>query len=147
MTKLPDNPGSPSPDEDGRSLQFNIHGDLHYTPNDIAELRRLANEHPDLAKAVVSGRHDLAVREENTVRLGMVVTASLATVIVLVAGFTFVGLGWWQSICFVAALIGVSHILRTVLKGEFSDTSWFAKFLSAGTKGEEKKSTNSETEG
>ena len=43
--------------------------------------------------------------------------------------WTLVSLGWWQSIMFVASLLGISHVLRTVLKGEFSDTSWFGQIM------------------
>ncbi len=38
--------------------------------------------------------------------------------------FRVVKWGWWQSLLFILIMLGVSHLLRVTLKGEWSDTSW-----------------------
>lgn len=134
MTSLPEGRSSNGRDGTrgagaGPSYDVTIHGDVHLTPNDIAELRRLADSHPDLAAQVVKDRRDLAVLDNNTERLGMILAVLLGVSLIVGASVTLVKLGWWQSTMFVAALLGISHVLRTILKGEFSDTSWFGQIL------------------
>ena len=134
MTTLPDSTavdGGTGGGEGGRRPTYDvqIHGDVHYTPNDIAELRKLADDHPDLAKQIVHDRRLFAVLESNTERLGMFFAIVLGIALVAGTSYTLVRLGWWQSIMFVAALLGISHVLRTLLKGEFSDTSWFGRIM------------------
>ena len=111
-----------------------IQGDVHLTPNDIAELRKLADSHPDLAKQIVDDRREFVVIDNNTTRLGMILAIILGVALVIGTSYTLVKLGWWQSIMFVGALLGISHILRTLLKGEFSDTSWFGQIMSGRPK-------------
>ena len=116
------------------STDVNIYGDLHYQANDIAELRKLADSHPDLAAQISADRHKEFIVAERTERLGMALAVVFGVVLILGTSWTLVKLGWWQSLMFVAALLGISHVLRTVLKGEFSDTSWFGKILTGKVK-------------
>lgn len=139
MTNPPLDPSSENEDgarseSSGPSYELTIQGDVHYSPNDIAELRKLAESHPDLAKQVVKDRRDFVVLDNNTERLGMVLATVLGVVLIVGASVTLVKLGWWQSIMFVAALLGISHVLRTILKGEFSDTSWFGQIMTSKPK-------------
>lgn len=130
MTKPPSKPNSG--DESGPQsphYNVNIQGGLHLTSNDIAELRKLADSHPDLAKQLATDRHSEAVLRQNTERLGMVLAVVFGVALIGGTSLTLVQLGWWQSIMFVGALLGISHILRTILKGEFSETSWFGAIL------------------
>jgi len=115
-------------------LNLNVKGDLHLQPNDIAELRKLADSHPELAQQIANDRRDQTVLENNTERLGMLFAAVLGIVLIVGTSLTLISLGWWQSIMFVAALLGISHILRTLLKGEFSDTSWFGQVMKGTAK-------------
>jgi len=101
----------------------------NYVANDISELRKLADDHPELAKQIVSDRSAQATLELNTERLGMILAVAFGIVLIAGTSVTLIQLGWWQSIMFVASLLGISHVLRTLLKGEFSDTSWFGKLM------------------
>lgn len=126
---LPDK-GIPKSDnqQNGNTLSVNV-DTLNYQANDIAELRKLADNHPELAQQIINDRRHESEMAENSYRLGVVLTSILAIVILGVASWTLINLGWWQSIMFVAAMLGISHILRVILKGEFSETSWFGKIL------------------
>jgi len=79
------------------------------------------------------------VLENNTERLGMVLAVVLGVALILGTSWTLINLGWWQSIMFVAALLGISHILRTLLTGEFSDTSWFGRIMKGASKSKDDK--------
>jgi len=52
MTNLPrkNNGGSSQGKKPNSTHDVIIQGDVHLTPNDIAELRKLTDSHPDLAK-------------------------------------------------------------------------------------------------
>lgn len=147
MTNLPRDPSFQNEDgarngSSGPSYDVTIQGDVHLTPNDISELRKLADTHPDLAKQIVKDRREFVVLDNNTERLGMVLAVFLGFALVAGTSYTLVQLGWWQSIMFVGALLGISHVLRTILKGEFSDTSWFGQIMT----GRPKKDVDGKTE-
>ncbi len=92
-------------------------------------MKKLADNHPELADKITNDRLKIVLIEHNTERFGIFFASVVAIVLVIAAAFTLVELGWWQSFMFVAILLGVSHVLRTILKGEFSDTSWFGRML------------------
>ena len=92
-------------------------------------MKKLADNHPELADKITNDRVKIVRIENNTERFGIFFASVVAIVLFIAAAFTLVELGWWQSFMFVAILLGVSHVLRTILKGEFSDTSWFGRML------------------
>lgn len=106
---------------------------LNYHPNDIGELRRLAEQNPELAHKLVDNREAEHRREENSFRLGLYVSGALAIVLTCGGAYVLVNIGWWQTIVFVLVLLGTSHLTRAVLTGKFSDTSWFGKFLTGAS--------------
>lgn len=141
MTNLPGDPSSQSEEKarsasSSSSYEVTIQGDVHLTPNDIAELHKLADRHPELAKQIVKDRREFVVLNNNTERLGMILSVLLGFALIVGASYSLVRLGWWQSIMFVGALLGISHVLRTILKGEFSDTSWFGQIMTGRPRGE-----------
>lgn len=133
---MEDLPQNPSDAEVGRRSgsggnTVNVHIDTaNIQTNDIDALRRLAEADPELARMVVVRRDWAAAREERSVIIGMVTAGTVAVVLLLVVGYSLVKLGWWQTIAFTAVLLACSHLLRVLLKGEWSDTSWFGQFIS-----------------
>ncbi len=134
MAKPPKNLSEDNGNSDSESANVNIYGDFYHHPNDISELRKLADSHPDLAKQIVADRRAQHQAEHRTERMGMVLAVVFGVVLISGASWTLVQLGWWQSLMFVACLLGISHVLRTILKGEFSDTSWFGSLISGKVK-------------
>lgn len=120
-----------------RGAALNITIDtLHYQGNDIAELRKLAAQDPELARAVVAGRDKADRREHVSARLGMVLAGMLAIAAISGGVFIIVAIGWFQALVFVSVLLGGGHLLRVLLKGEWSETSWFGSILTGRNKPE-----------
>jgi hypothetical protein len=104
---------------------------FHYTTNDLTELRKLAEVNAELAHKVVESQTKATTMRETSERIGIVVAGTLAMTAVVGFVVFVVKLGWWQSIVFVLVLLGISHVLRTILTGKWSETSWFGAFLKA----------------
>ena len=111
---------------EGKALYVNT---LNYNANDLTELRKLSDSNPELAHKIVDNQDRRNQREANSYRIALMVAGFVALALVAGGSFVLVGLGWIQTISFVLVLLGVSHVINTVLKGEFSDTSWFGAFI------------------
>jgi hypothetical protein len=120
--------------EPGTSVHLNV-GAVHLQANDIDALRRLANDHPELATSLIDQKDRENRRENTSFIVGMITAAVLAITLIVVAGISLIYLGWWQALIFVASLLALSHVLRTILTGEWSDTSWFGKLTGAAPSG------------
>lgn len=129
-TNLPEtNDGQTNSSSDGGGQHLYV-DTLNYNASDLTELRKLAATNPDLAKKVLDLQDRKDRRKDRSYRLGLVFTCVLAIVIICSGTYLLVNVGLWQALAFVCVLLGISHVLRAILKGEFSDTSWFGKFLS-----------------
>lgn len=120
--------GNPQEEDDYSLWSFRV-DNLHYHPNEITELRRLAEQNPELAHKIVDFKVEAVRLKDRSFRIGIVSTALLAVTIVISACVTLIYLGPWQSLLLVGVLLGVSHILRVILTGKWSDTSWFGKLI------------------
>lgn len=107
---------------------------LNYRANDLTELRKLAETNPDIAKQVLDLQDWKDRRKERSYRLGLVFTSLIAISILACGTYLLVNVGVWTTVAFVSVLLGISHVVRSILKGEFSETSWFGKIIS-GKKG------------
>jgi len=102
---------------------------LNYNANDLTELRKLAESSPEIAGRVLENQERQHQRKENSYRLALLVAGVISLTLVAGGAYVLVGLGWFQTLLFIAILLGSSHVIRAVLKGEFSDTSWFGAIL------------------
>lgn len=131
MSDDPKLPASrPEPQQNEQASNHLYVGELNYHANDLSELRRLSEVNPELANKIVENQERASIREDRSFRLGLIVATVLALAMVGGGAYVVVGIGWWQTIVFVSVILGASHLLRTVLTGEFADTSWFGRFLS-----------------
>lgn len=112
-----------------RSLKV---GTLNYTANSLTEIRKIAETNPELAEKIVDSQYKVARWYHVSELVGISVAAAVAIVIILGFVQIVVWLGWWQSLAFIAVMLGLSHVLRTLLTGEWSDTSWFGRLLGRG---------------
>ncbi len=103
---------------------------FHYSANDMTELRKIAEQDPELARLVVTQRDKSDQREHTSERIGLVVasTLGLATLAAIVS-LIFYG-GIFKLIVGVALIVVLSALVRVVLTGEWSDTSWTGQLLS-----------------
>jgi len=112
--------------------QINIRTEhVHFQPNNVAEIGLLADRHPELAAQIVTNDAAKSERENGSFRLGMIITGTVAISAIGFSAWALISMGVWQALALVATLLGISHVLRTILKGEWSDTSWFGKMLGA----------------
>lgn len=131
QSNLPDSADSADTGDNGSALSLNVSIDtLHYQANDIAELRKLSEQDPELARDVVRQRDKMDRREHVSYRIGLIVTCLLALALILGGAYIIVRIGWWQAIVFIAVMLGGGHLLRVILKGEWSETTWFGGLLS-----------------
>ena len=97
--------------------------------NGLAELRRIAETNPDLATQIVENADRRDKRRYASEWLGII-----ASVTILISSMLFVVVIIWMTdfltIVFVVALIlAVALLIRVILTGEWSDTSWFGKLI------------------
>jgi hypothetical protein len=88
-------------------------------------LTRMAKVNPGLATAIVQQRDTENRREHVSYRFGLVSSAILVS---SAAGACLVGLiivGLFQTLVLVAVILAVAVLVRVVLTGEWSETSWF----------------------
>lgn len=116
------------PDGNGNSYHVSVEN-LHFRANDIDAIRRLAEVSPELASEFLASSERADIRQNRSMALGMITAGAVALALIGAACTSVIFLGWWQSIVMVCVILGCSHLLRVLLKGEWSDTSWFGKIL------------------
>ena len=68
MNKLPDKPAKNTGSSGGRR-SVNIYGNVNLSSNDIAELRKLADSHPELAQQIATDRRVIAISDQIGMRM------------------------------------------------------------------------------
>lgn len=123
---LPDDPSSGARGGSPRAIYIDS---LHYHPNDLTEIRRIAESNPDLAMSIVDGNREANQLATGSYRLGLIVAGGLACL--LVSGFVFVAVkvGFLAALGYIAVILASGHFLRVALTGEWSDTSWVGRIL------------------
>jgi hypothetical protein len=135
---LPQNPDKPSSEnnEGGRSQggHFLAINHLHYHANDISELRKLAEVDPILAEKVIDQRDKENERIVGSYNLAVIATSVLLAFILGCGTMLIIFAGLIQTIAAVTLILAAALFMRVVLTGQWSDTSWFGKALSAAIK-------------
>ncbi|MBZ8133919.1 hypothetical protein [Afifella sp. IM 167] len=133
--RLPEKPDSADQgDDEARSRDGDRYlaiGTLHLHGNDLAELRKIASENPALAERIIEQRDHEDARANASYRFGVV--SSLILLAMALASFTFilVWAGLLATIGLALATLAIAVLIRVVLTGEWSDTSWFGKVVKA----------------
>ena len=127
----PGNQDDESADDDSRGGNSNHPhiGHFHYTENDHAELRRIAETNPKLAAQIAKNANRRNKRWHTSERLGII--ASVAILIFSMASIVAIiwTAGFWTTLFAVALILAVALLIRVILTGEWSDTSWFGKLI------------------
>lgn len=131
MAKLPANSSKNEwqRSDDPAALNLNVEN-LHYHANDLDSLRRLAEVDPALARDYLEKSDRADRRMNNSMTIGMIAAGTVALALIGGATTSVIFLGWWQSIILIGMILGCSHLLRVLLTGKWSETSWFGKFFS-----------------
>lgn len=102
---------------------------LHIHGNDIRELTRLAQTDPDLAHKIVDQAADQARLEADSYRLALVVSLILFVAIIIGVAYVVVHSGVLALVCVIATILATAALVRAILTGEWSDTSWIGQLL------------------
>lgn len=105
--------------------------DFHYHANDIAELRKLAEVDPDLAAKIIEQRDREHARERASYNFGMLCAVGLLAMVLIAFTCLLIFAGLFSTLAAIAGILAVALLVRVILTGEWSDTSWFGKLLNA----------------
>lgn len=117
-----------APDNETRILNI---GNLHYHGNDLAELRKLAEVSPELAEKLIDQRDREDQRDHASYRFGLGATIFLVLGALVCLTFMFVYVGPWSTVAVIGVLLAIALLLRVILTGQWSETSWIGRFLNA----------------
>ena len=131
---LPPSPNDNGSDRSRGSPRFLAIKELHYHPNDITELRKLAEISPELASKVIDSNDKADSRVNTSYRFGLVSTAFILLGALAAFSFVLVTAGILATAGAVAMILAVALLTRVVLTGEWSDTSWFGRLVTLLTK-------------
>lgn len=114
----------------GNSYYVNI-TNAHLRTNNIDGYRRLAAEcGVEFAEKVLESNERQDRRETAGLVIGMISAGLLAIALVLAVTASIILLGWWQSVLVALLLLACGMLMRVLLTGEWSETSWIGKILS-----------------
>lgn len=112
----------------GRFLAINH---LHYHANDLSELRKLAEVDPALADKVVEQRDRESARVTASYNFGLICSIILLSSLLIAFTCMVIFAGAAATIITVGAILATALLVRVILTGEWSETTWFGKIISA----------------
>lgn len=102
---------------------------FHHYQNDLDALAELAKVDPMLAEKVVAQRDKEDERANVSYRFGIVSTVVLLTVAILSVVTMFLVGGFFLTIGSIGFLMAVAVLVRVILTGEWSESSWLGSFV------------------
>lgn len=133
---LPQQPGCENEGEVNPTSHYHLHlHDPKLRPAEIDAYRRLAAEAGiDFAEKVLASNERCDTREMRSMVVGMVTAGVILVSLIVAVTASIILLGWWQSLLVAFILLGAGLVLRVLLTGQWSDTSWFGQFISGNNK-------------
>lgn len=111
---------------DDKSVTNNVAiENFQYYGNDLTELRKIAELSPELAEKIVNQRDRQDARENTSFRLGLISTILLVVFAIGALTFMVVQVGVIAMLLAIMGIFAIALLVRVVLTGEWSDTSWF----------------------
>ena len=107
---------------------------LHLHANDLHALSKIAESDPELANKIVDQRDNEDRRYNTSYRFGVGASAVLVSVVVLSFTMTLINLGVWATLGLVRLALAIALLVRVILTGEWSETTWFGKFVGVTAK-------------
>lgn len=121
-------------DRDGGSSNTLHIETYNAAPNDLEQLRKIAETDPVLARHIVDQKDKEHARETGSERLGIVVTATLLALVLLIVLLLILNGGFWTLLAGTGVIIALAVLVRVVITGEWSDASWIGKMVAAITR-------------
>lgn len=128
--KLPSVPsnGKNSGKDDGGSGDKIINVEnWHHHGNDLAEIVKIAELDSDLAHKIVDNSEKEGRRKTISYRLGLVSTSFILITVLVAVAYLVVNQGIFTMIGAVMLILAIALLIRVILTGEWSETSWFGK--------------------
>ncbi|MFK0336757.1 hypothetical protein ACIQT7_05805 [Agrobacterium deltaense] len=110
----------------GRFLAINH---LHYHANDISELRKLAEVDISLAEKIIEQRDSESRRVSASYNFALICTVILLGMLLASMVGLLIVLGVLETLVAITAILALALLVRVILTGEWSDTSWFGKLI------------------
>ena len=110
------------------SLNIDI-SNLHYHPNDLSELRKIAEISPELAEKLIAQKDRSEDRETSSFRIGIVSTLLLLALLIIGTVYVVIYAGIIALICLIAVILAVALLIRVILTGEWSETNWVGHII------------------
>lgn len=109
------------------SNNFLAINNLHYHANDISELRKLAEIDASLAEKIIDQRDRESARIAASYRFGLFMSSFLMATVI--ASFTLIVIygGILTASAVIVAVLATALLVRVVLTGQWSETSWFGR--------------------
>lgn len=126
-----DNSRSQANNGNGRSDggRFLSIGQFHYHGNDLAELRKLAEVDPGLADRIIEQRDAEHARQTASHNFGVICTVVLLGMVLTTFACMIIFAGILATAFAVGGILSVAVLVRVILTGEWSDTTWFGSLL------------------
>jgi hypothetical protein len=124
----PEKPDNSESDDSRRGNHFLIEH-LHYHANDLSELRKIAETSPELAEKVVEQRDRENERVIGSYNLGLIVSGGLLVAVLFAVVLLIIFAGIIETMVSIAAILAVAILIRVIVSGQWSDTSWIGKFV------------------
>jgi hypothetical protein len=100
---------------------------FHYYGNDLRELGKIADSNPDLANKIVDQNDKFNARHHGSYRFGLVASLLLVVATLGTIAYLMVNVGMMATIGAVGIILGVALMIRVILTGQWSETSWVGK--------------------
>lgn len=127
----PDQNNNTGEDKNDRSRNggFMSVENLHLHANDLHALARIAETDPELAKQIVNQRDEEDRRFNISYRFGIVGAVFLMFVILVALTVILLSLGAIAATVVIGIALGLALLIRVILTGEWSETTWFGKLV------------------
>lgn len=125
--ETPKSLGSNIGSDPANSNNFLAINNLHYHANDISELRKLAEIDASLAEKIIDQRDRESARIAASYRFGLFMSSFLMATVI--ASFTLIVIygGILTASAVIVAVLATALLVRVVLTGQWSETSWFGR--------------------
>lgn len=86
----------------------------------------------EFAEKVLESNERQDKRKSRSTAVGMITAGIIALALIGAITTAIIKLGWWQSLLVALIILCCALLLRVLLTGEWSETSWFGRFISGG---------------
>lgn len=136
VKNLPTNFTGPSSSQSGEgpnNYTLNVEH-LHYHADELEALAKLAASSPEVASRFIEAQDRAAQREHATYRFSIIVTSLLVVAVLTIITVFTIQVGVAVAALCIFIVLAIAFLLRVILTGEWSETSWVGGAVKAVTR-------------